>query len=1207
MTVNSAPMSVTSAMENGAPRNLAALAATATRRGWGAMVERDEMRDAWTLVIATPSDSRTGRYTWRAGKWATAGAGYRETAAWYRSATDGAPAEAAAEAANVVPTAEADTPSTTIQAAALDTLRDASRKITDAVAEARKAVSDAEACQAEAYEAQEAAEDARTTNDAEEWAAAAEEAAGRAPECVKRAKSALRRVKAQRTVIQAAARAVEELGLDHEYRRTAAEAEDTARELLGEAEEAAEEAQNGAEAARGVADRICPMCGCFVRRTACDTHARGAECGRCAVGECGCRAVILAALDRAGSTVARAVDAEAVRVGYLLDSDDVARVDAGQLMLAGEWGAAEDALAEAEEGPAEAEERRAAVRAAEAATGAERSTERPAERAAAERAAECAAAAEEAETHAARAAEAYEITRDLMMHTWNVYAARPVELLPEAEAAEARALLRLLDRRSRVAHDVDCAARWDWYDGARVTDPQRSRDCANRARVLADGCEADARRVAELFAWGEYAQRAAEAEAPEEEAPASTGPRVVPVAECIARAEAEAARLDGVARERHAWAVDMRDVLREVRDGRGVLGVDVADARDWANRAADVATSAARDADRTRWEAERWTRDAERTAADMDAMRARTARLYSGGGDDRSRWVSTDGRTVIALALPEDADAVAEADARFADVLAGAVAAKDAGRPLKSTDVPTKGKHGRGPGAEFKQAVTRASRPLVQPWKAPRIPAEGKPLDGATLVALDADGVCAEVEAAPGVWLPRAAVYMVETATANGWAVAMERHASGDVIVRAAGVLARESGPVAGEVIAVWADGMYDACRSGAYVGGRRLDGPAELSRVLVTIGQAAEAGEIMTADAPARVSAPAPAGVSDPGSVDAWEGDGGAVPGVDTPKAAALPQELDANASNEPASLGGEGGLSPELDANASKKPRGAAAAVAVMPIDWAKPAGRGDCAAANTCGGFGVLLWDVPGCAPRCVECAARVMGHSPAALRALILPGDVVEAEEGAEAADIVIRHTHEDGTTVEGSAKGDGVWEALRPLGWTYRRTPGIFIRGSRYKGADRWKINRAADAVRALGLSCAVVIEEAMSFAEREAARLDAAEERAERFADRAGRAAAAASQSARDASDRISERFWMGQPILVGHHSEGRARPQGPGAHAQRHAQEHRRGRAGRILGIPCGGGGRLRAVPEEPGAHAAPYREAGGGAARRSAGAGRR
>ncbi|WNI20200.1 DUF3560 domain-containing protein [Actinacidiphila sp. ITFR-21] len=261
-------------------------------------------------------------------------------------------------------------------------------------------------------------------------------------------------------------------------------------------------------------------------------------------------------------------------------------------------------------------------------------------------------------------------------------------------------------------------------------------------------------------------------------------------------------------------------------------------------------------------------------------------------------------------------------------------------------------------------------------------------------------------------------------------------------------------------------------------------------------------------------VSVAPDAAPSDPGAANTWEGEGGAVPSVDTPRG-------------------------PEAGPTAAQL--GPVPGPGDAPANRAKPAGRGDCAAANACGGFGVLLWDVPGCAPRCAECAAKVMGCSPAALRALTLPGDVVEAEEEADAADIVIRHTHEDGTTVEGSSKGDGVWEALKPLGWAYRRDPGIFIRGSRYKGADRWKINRAADAVRALGLSCAVVIEETMSFAEREAARVDAAEARAERFTDRAGRAAAE-SDRLWDAHNSIGERFVMGQPILIGHHSEQRAR-----------------------------------------------------------------
>lgn len=140
-----------------------------------------------------------------------------------------------------------------------------------------------------------------------------------------------------------------------------------------------------------------------------------------------------------------------------------------------------------------------------------------------------------------------------------------------------------------------------------------------------------------------------------------------------------------------------------------------------------------------------------------------------------------------------------------------------------------------------------------------------------------------------------------------------------------------------------------------------------------------------------------------------------------------------------------------------------------------------------------------------------------------------------------ADIVIRHTHESGTVVEGSSKGDGVWGALKAHGWTYRREPGIFLRGSRLKDADRWRINQGAEAVRALGFTVAVVIEEAMSFAEREEAREAAAADRAERYESRAGRAQDAG-DAAHDRSNRIAERFWMGQPILVGHHSENRAR-----------------------------------------------------------------
>jgi hypothetical protein len=62
-----------------------------------------------------------------------------------------------------------------------------------------------------------------------------------------------------------------------------------------------------------------------------------------------------------------------------------------------------------------------------------------------------------------------------------------------------------------------------------------------------------------------------------------------------------------------------------------------------------------------------------------------------------------------------------------------------------------------------------------------------------------------------------------------------------------------------------------------------------------------------------------------------------------------------------------------------------------------------------------------------------------------------------------------------------------------------------------------------------------------SFAERLEAKQDRAADRAERYSDYADNAKARA-DAAFNKADTISERFAMGQPILVGHHSEKRAR-----------------------------------------------------------------
>lgn len=141
-------------------------------------------------------------------------------------------------------------------------------------------------------------------------------------------------------------------------------------------------------------------------------------------------------------------------------------------------------------------------------------------------------------------------------------------------------------------------------------------------------------------------------------------------------------------------------------------------------------------------------------------------------------------------------------------------------------------------------------------------------------------------------------------------------------------------------------------------------------------------------------------------------------------------------------------------------------------------------------------------------------------------------------------IAITHTRADGTILTGSRKGDGIFEIVRNHNfWFSRNVDGLYIRRSQDKEADRWRINTAAEALRAAGHEVTVEIDEdtRRSFEEAEAAREERAEDRAERFSDRAGRAVASA-DARRATADQISKRFEFGQPILVGHHSEGRAR-----------------------------------------------------------------
>lgn len=139
-------------------------------------------------------------------------------------------------------------------------------------------------------------------------------------------------------------------------------------------------------------------------------------------------------------------------------------------------------------------------------------------------------------------------------------------------------------------------------------------------------------------------------------------------------------------------------------------------------------------------------------------------------------------------------------------------------------------------------------------------------------------------------------------------------------------------------------------------------------------------------------------------------------------------------------------------------------------------------------------------------------------------------------------ITITHTRAGGTLLEGSRKGDGVLELVRPFG--FRFFPSLERLGilrSRDKAAQQWRIDGAKAALEAAGWTVDVEIDEntARTFAEAEAEREQRAGERAERYADRADQASAASDAAYRSAKS-IADVIPAGQPILRGHYSEGR-------------------------------------------------------------------
>lgn len=141
-----------------------------------------------------------------------------------------------------------------------------------------------------------------------------------------------------------------------------------------------------------------------------------------------------------------------------------------------------------------------------------------------------------------------------------------------------------------------------------------------------------------------------------------------------------------------------------------------------------------------------------------------------------------------------------------------------------------------------------------------------------------------------------------------------------------------------------------------------------------------------------------------------------------------------------------------------------------------------------------------------------------------------------------SDLTISHTHEDGTRLVGSTRGDGVLDIVRRYGFRWGRTAGIYYPQSRDRRAHMDRIDAVKTALEAAGHTVALSVDDQYrTEADRVADRADRAETRAARYGGLAT-AAATRSDAAGRESDRIAGLRPLGQPILVDHHSAGRAR-----------------------------------------------------------------
>lgn len=147
-----------------------------------------------------------------------------------------------------------------------------------------------------------------------------------------------------------------------------------------------------------------------------------------------------------------------------------------------------------------------------------------------------------------------------------------------------------------------------------------------------------------------------------------------------------------------------------------------------------------------------------------------------------------------------------------------------------------------------------------------------------------------------------------------------------------------------------------------------------------------------------------------------------------------------------------------------------------------------------------------------------------------------------EQEPTAPTLTITHTATEGTLIEGTYKGDGTAEILKRSGWRYSRNVGWFIPQSRDRLPKAHIIGATVSALEEAGFTVTTEIDQTLRPTDEvEADRIARQAQRVEGLTKRADRKAIAA-DAAEAKADSLAKALPLGQPILVGHHSEGKMR-----------------------------------------------------------------